>query len=309
MGVLLQTGVNDLQTLFPAICQECDGWDASTFHAFSNKKMPWKCSKGHRWIAMVANRTKHGKGCPYCANKYAWPGDNDLATLFPDLAKEAYGWNASRCLPYSHEKKRWVCPSGHIWECVVNKRTARGTGCPICSKRVLIPGVNDLKTMFPVIAAQAFGWDAELVQHGSSKKRKWLCDKGHVYTATPNHRTRPESPTGCPCCRKTGYNKNKKGWVYLMNRNGEQQIGITNKPKQRIKTHSRKGWYLVDLIGPINGCLAADIELIVRRYLDRRGLKMQGTYENWSTQNMEVRSLRELLVLAGVDGLLCGLLS
>ena len=39
------------------------------------------------WQAKIYNRT-NGSGCPYLAGKAAWRGFNDLATTYPDLAKE-----------------------------------------------------------------------------------------------------------------------------------------------------------------------------------------------------------------------------
>ena len=34
----------------------------------SNKKVWWKCRKGHEWQAIIANRNK-GNGCPVCAKE------------------------------------------------------------------------------------------------------------------------------------------------------------------------------------------------------------------------------------------------
>jgi hypothetical protein len=309
MGVRLVLGVNDLLSLFPSICEECDEWDPSKYHAFSNKKKPWQCANEHRWEAIIANRTKHGKNCPYCTNKYAWPGDNDLKTLFPRIAKEAYGWDPSRCLPFSHANKEWICEAGHVWKCVVSRRTSRKTKCPICTERILITGSNDLATMFPAVAKEADGWDASITRYGSNDKKQWKCEKGHIYLTSPNHRTRPDSPTGCPSCSETGYKKSKLGWIYLMERAGEQQIGITNQLKQRLQCHKRNGWVLVESIGPINGCLAADIEKIVKQYLRRTRSRIRGTHENWPTTKIQASSLRDIFMLAGVDSLLLELLS
>ena len=55
----------------------------------SNKKVWWKCQKGHEWQAVVTNRSSGGAGCPYCANRLACP-DNDLKHNFPDVAAQ---WN------------------------------------------------------------------------------------------------------------------------------------------------------------------------------------------------------------------------
>ena len=59
-------GVNDLKTVNPALSSEADGWDASTLIAGSGKKMPWICSRGHKWIGTVGDRHRRGDGCPTC---------------------------------------------------------------------------------------------------------------------------------------------------------------------------------------------------------------------------------------------------
>ena len=41
----------------------------------SNKKVWWKCSKGHEWLAVIANRNK-GFSCPYCSGRYIIKGEN-----------------------------------------------------------------------------------------------------------------------------------------------------------------------------------------------------------------------------------------
>ena len=46
----------------------------------SNKKVWWKCAKGHEWQATINSRTA-GRGCPYCSGRYAIKGKNDLQTI------------------------------------------------------------------------------------------------------------------------------------------------------------------------------------------------------------------------------------
>ena len=55
----------------------------------SNKKVWWKCEKGHQWEAVISSRTR-GIGCPYCSGRLAIPNETDLATVHPEIAKE---WN------------------------------------------------------------------------------------------------------------------------------------------------------------------------------------------------------------------------
>jgi hypothetical protein len=59
-------------------------------------------------------------------------------------------------------------------------------------------GLNDLQILHPLIAAEAYGWDPQEVKPGSSKKKTWKCNLGHIYEATPKHRTLGR--TGCPYC-------------------------------------------------------------------------------------------------------------
>ena len=47
----------------------------------------WKCKNGHEWVTTLNNRAR-GSNCPYCSGRYAISGENDIATLFPELLKE-----------------------------------------------------------------------------------------------------------------------------------------------------------------------------------------------------------------------------
>jgi DNA-directed RNA polymerase subunit RPC12/RpoP len=50
----------------------------------------------------------------------------------------------------------WKCKTcGHSWQAKINNRT-HGRNCPVCSNRVIIPGINDLATTHPNIAKE---WD------------------------------------------------------------------------------------------------------------------------------------------------------
>jgi very-short-patch-repair endonuclease len=108
----------------------------------SNKKVWWKCPKGHEWSATIASRSG-GRGCPYCAGKAA-SEDNCLETLNPVLAKEWHptrngGLTARDITPGSNKKVWWICHKGHEWPAIVADRS-RGNGCPYCAgKRRLLP--------------------------------------------------------------------------------------------------------------------------------------------------------------------------
>lgn len=119
--------------------------------AFSNRKILWKCSKGHEWEAVVANRSQ-GRGCPYCSNKKILPGFNDLMTVNLELAKEVSPESKIKAIEVttgSNKKLLWRCSKGHEWKTTVKTRS-RGKGCPKCSGSKMEENLAQLiKTLLP----------------------------------------------------------------------------------------------------------------------------------------------------------------
>ena len=126
--------------------------------AGSQRSVWWRCEKGHSWRAAVRSRTV-GSGCPICAGKQLSLGENDLAALYPALAKQ---WDAEKngrltprdVLPGAEKKVWWRCERGHSWRAAVSSRTRAGGGCPYCAGKQVLPGFNDLASQRPELAAQ-----------------------------------------------------------------------------------------------------------------------------------------------------------
>lgn len=296
------SGFNDLLTCYPDVAGWAYGWDPSKVQPKSSKSLEWQCPEGHIFRQRVANRTK-GDGCPYCSKtgRGVLAGENDLKSLFPVIAAEADGWDPSTVRARSHKVKDWRCPLGHKYQAKVQNRTQLNSGCPVCSGRTVLEGFNDLKTSFPELAAEAHGWDPTKFSKGSVEKFEWKCPEGHIYVASINSRTSPTRKTGCPACAKYGFNAEGQGWFYLMERVGEQQIGITNKLAQRIKQHERNGWTLIDQVGPFDGRSVLRVETALKRWLKAEVGILEGTDENWETSAMEVHSLADLKARSGIQ--------
>ena len=216
-GKLPVPGENDLATRFPNVASE---WHPTKNSPLTpNQLLPgshrlvwWACGKGHEWQAIVKSRAA-GCGCPVCANRGVQPGDNDLATTHPDLAKE---WHPTRngtatpdaISPYSSRKVWWACEKGHPYQATAASRTMHGGGCPYCAGRRVLPGFNDLATVDPKTAEQ---WHPtlngnltpEMVTAGSRKKVWWQCSEGHVWKAAVYARTGKQK-SGCPVCAGRG---------------------------------------------------------------------------------------------------------
>ncbi|MFI3171958.1 MAG: zinc-ribbon domain-containing protein [Eubacteriales bacterium] len=179
------------------------------FSKGSNKKVWWKCSKGHSYQCAIHHKTgENVTGCPYCSNQKVLEGYNDLATIYPELVAQ---WNYKKnvLLPKdytskSYKKVWWICAHGHEWEAGINKRV-RGDNCPYCGGKKVAIGYNDLATTDPVIASE---WNYKLngeltpekVTRGSNKKVWWVCNEGHEWIQAVNQRTR-RGGNICPICR------------------------------------------------------------------------------------------------------------
>ena len=195
-GVLPIVGETDLATVNPELAAQAHGWDPTTVSYGSGRRLPWRCANGHVWNAVVVSRN-NGRGCPHCAGRVINPGVNDLATVNPELASEAVGWDATTVSPMSHDVVEWRCSFGHSWRASIASRN-RGSGCPQCHRESVKSPRSDLATEFPALASQAHGWDPTTVTSGSHQRLAWQCSLGHVWVAVVKNRTLLS--TGCPYC-------------------------------------------------------------------------------------------------------------
>ena len=109
--------------------------DPTTVSACSHIKALWTCEKGHVWRSSVKNRVLADSSCPYCAHRAVLKGFNDLATLYPDIAKEWSDRNLpllpSTVMAFANKKAWWCCDNGHEWYALISSRSG-GHGCPYC---------------------------------------------------------------------------------------------------------------------------------------------------------------------------------
>ncbi len=192
-------GFNDLNTINPKLAKEADGWDPSKYTSGVNsKKLQWRCSNDHTWLATISSRNNMEVGCPKCSGRDVITGTNDLRTLFPKLAKEADGWDPSQVMTGSGKKLGWKCKNGHKWLAKVGSRSFQNNNCPYCSNQITKKGINDLATTDPELAKQAHKWDPTSLSAGSNKSVEWICSQKHTWKTSVAHRSKEN--TGCPYC-------------------------------------------------------------------------------------------------------------
>ena len=206
---LVIPGVNDLFTTHPQAQAEWSPHntvDPITVSSGSALKVWWKCPlDGHEWEVPVRARFGSGpvNGCPACSGSQRIVGVNDLATTHPELARELFDPSLATSLGAGSGKVKWRCDQGHVWEAPVRGRASNGNGCTRCTGKVATPGLNDLATLRPDVAAE---WHPDNlksvteVRPGSSYRAKWLCgkDSTHEWSTSVGNRTRSNS--GCPHC-------------------------------------------------------------------------------------------------------------
>lgn len=213
---------NSVASVFPELIKEWDvekneGVTPDSFSARNNKKVWWKCSEGHSWLASINTRGERKLGCPYCAGQRVLYGENDFETWCKEnrpalLAEWDYDNNEVKPseIPKTYkEKVAWKCVNGHEWMATVYNRL-NGTGCPVCNagngkQRNNVSLVEwCLRNNSDLYKEWNYDKNGELtpqkVTHGSHKKVWWKCEKGHEWEAQIKSRTYNH---GCPYCSKT----------------------------------------------------------------------------------------------------------
>ena len=303
-GQRVLVGFNDLATTHPELAKELVETDPTTLTFGSNKKVLWVCSKKHMWNESPKKRAGRGDNCPYCSGQRVLVGFNDLATTHPELAKELVETDPTTISMGSAKKHLWRCALGHEWKAGVKGRV-RGSDCPYCAGKTVLVGFNDLATTHPELAKELVETDPTTISMGSAKKHLWRCELGHEWKADPKHRTHDR---GCPSCAQSGFDPNKEGWLYFLSHPDWEmlQIGITNVPEERLATHKRLGWEVLELRGPMDGDLARQWETDILRMLRKKNAAVGGTEiagrftgytESWMKHSYPVSSLKELMNL------------
>ena len=125
--------------------------------------------------------------------------------------------------------------------------TLDGVACGTCYPKKLIPGLNDLATVRPDLAAQlADPRQADSVTISTNRRVTWRCPDCHFEWAASVGQ-RHHLGSGCPECNGAGYSESAPGTLYVVQgtsvttREVLIKVGISNVPKQRISMHAKQG--------------------------------------------------------------------
>ena len=255
---------------FPELIKEWDyeknnelGLDpAKTSHG-RTKHVYWKCEKGHSFFARIDHRTIRNSKCPYCAGKKPIIGENDFATLYPNLLIEwDYNDNENispkEFLPKSNKKVSWICSKcNHKWKTSIANRTIGGTGCPKCAEldRAITRNqymISNNGSFFDNQPDLLNEWDYEKnkispneITEKSNKKFHWVCPVcSFSYTMTAANKSNGQ---GCPACAGKKLHKGYNDLETLFPEIAAEWHPTKNGnllPSQVLAGSSKKVWWL-----------------------------------------------------------------
>ena len=208
-------GLNDPILLREWNYEKNGGLLPENFTAHSNRKVWWKCPKGHEYQKTIDKRTQ-GSGCSYCSGRHVLAGFNDLETLRPDLAKE---WNYEKnknmkptdFVLGSNQKVWWRCSVCKTsWQTKILARTKKNAGCPKCGVKKRIEEhrntfikkngcITDPLLLKEWNYKKNFPLTPQDFTPASNKPVWWICSKcGYEWKAKIGNRSLLQR--GCPCC-------------------------------------------------------------------------------------------------------------
>jgi glutaredoxin len=217
--------------------------------AGSNKKVWWKCAKGHEWRVPVYNRNK-GSGCPYCGGDKV-NDENCLQTINTPLSKQWHPTKNGSLTPRdvtagSGKKAWWQCAKGHEWKAVISSRNS-GRGCPYCAGKK-VNDENCIQTVNPSLAKE---WHLSKngsltpmdVTISSHKKVWWQCSRSHAWKAPVSDRSNKH---GCPYC--VGKKVNDENCLQTVNSSLAKEWHPSKNgsltPRDVTAGSNKKAWWL-----------------------------------------------------------------
>lgn len=208
-GHKVLAGFNDLATTHPELLEEWD-YEKNEIQPTEvskgyEKKVWWKCNKGHSYFTSPNRKTSKNAKCPYCSGQRVLTGFNDIATTNPELLKE---WDYERNTIKPTEiskgsgKKIWLkCNKGHSYETTIPSRI-KGSSCSYCGHNKVLKGYNDVATTDPYVLKF---WDDDHyspyeLSRKSTKTISWKYPScKHTWEAKLYHFTAIKK---CPGCKK-----------------------------------------------------------------------------------------------------------
>lgn len=241
---------DSLEYMYPFTAKKYDESEknklpSNSIHSNSHEKYWFHCDicnqDFEKSLSVMVRAEKEGvSGCPICRGFKVVEGVNDL------LSKNVYGsmyWDydkntiSPKMVRYSSDNKYWFkCLQGHSFKMSPRKLlrayNENSDGCPVCSGRRLVKGVNDVATVYKGDLSR---WSKnsliqpDEVTMGSNKIITVLCANCGKEFNTSVYNYTHDSVCFCDNCRNHNYSKAEKDivkYIRSLGFNVEENVDI-----------------------------------------------------------------------------------
>jgi len=150
----------------------------STEYLGTNRKLHWRCEKGHDWWA-IPHKVLHETGCPRCAGKHTTIAD------MQSLAAQHDGSCTSREYLGSTVHLNWRCSAGHDFKMSpAIARKSREHWCPVCARLRVTEAQRQagLRELSAVVTERGGRILNGRYENGNSRL-DFECSHGHLWNA------------------------------------------------------------------------------------------------------------------------------
>ena len=161
--------------------------------------------------------------------------------LVPEWSEKNLPLTPDRISAGSSKKVFWKGKCGHEWSAQVKNRAIKGSGCPICSRNIIISGENDFASKQPHLAKEwnkdkNVDFKPDSLGEFSNKEVWWKCSAGHEWKARVADRVRG---SGCPYCNRERIEARKEERIRMKLEKREmaaylRSMQLTAREKERI---------------------------------------------------------------------------
>ena len=210
---------------------------AFSVYSGSKSKLTIHCPD-HGFFLKTPNKHLNGQGCPSCSGLTRY-NNKSFVKSARLVHGDVYCYNETYYIS-SKIKIKIKCKIHGSFNQMPSEHLS-GKGCPLCgTSRVSdINRMSKSKFVTDSISIHGNKYDYSMVNYtGNKNKVKIACPEHGNFRQTPNKHL---SGQGCPGCAKSGFDRTKVGFFYVLRSDCGQymKIGITNKPDQRRLQLSR----------------------------------------------------------------------
>jgi formylmethanofuran dehydrogenase subunit E len=242
----------------------------------------------------LANLRKGYKNCQYCARNSVIQED-EARKLYLSVGLEPLG-------PFPGGKGGWKSKCTKCGEIVSPHYTSvtKGRGCKFCSGKAVNPE-------YAARVMRSSQYQPLVPYPGALKKWKSKCTKCGKESA-PTFATVSSKGSMCKFCNPAGINLTEPAVFYLIEHKDFRalKIGISGAGKNRITSHKRQGWQLLELLHFETGEEALELEQSVKKwirqslglpqYLGKEEMPQRGETETFSADEVDPKTVWKMVL-------------